>query len=155
MKTWTTVDRSKWKQPELGEGEPDKAQWIDEATGLDCLIVRNGSGSLCGYVGVPESHRLFEVDYDDAKRKDDDYIECHGGLTFSDRCQQTDKPEERVCYVGEVANKTVWWFGFDCAHSGDICPLFDMYMLHEDFATYKTFKYVQKEVTSLAAELAA
>jgi hypothetical protein len=38
------------------DNEPDKAQWIDEATGLDCLIVRNKMGSLCGYVGVASDH---------------------------------------------------------------------------------------------------
>jgi hypothetical protein len=39
--------------------EPDKIQWIDEATGLDCLIVRQSeSGHLCGYAGVPPGHPL-------------------------------------------------------------------------------------------------
>lgn len=61
-----------WRNPELdkaswGSGawsdEADKVQWVDEATGLDCLIVRNNGGALCGYVGVPESHPLYGVGY--------------------------------------------------------------------------------------------
>lgn len=66
MQTWTYDDRSFGDLP-LPEGpwtdEPDKAQWIDEATGLDCLIVRNGMGTLCGYVGVDEDHPFFGVGY--------------------------------------------------------------------------------------------
>lgn len=54
MKTWTTVDKSDWPTGEWHQ-EPDKAQWIDQATGLDCLIVRGPFGALCGYVGVPQS----------------------------------------------------------------------------------------------------
>lgn len=153
MKTWTTVDRSKWKQPELGKDEPDKAQWIDEDTGLDCLIVRNSGGALCGYVGVPESHRLFEVDYDDAKTKDDDYIECHGGLTFAGPCSPQEDPAKGICHTGDIANKTVWWFGFDCGHCDDIHPAYEWVTEYD--ASYKTFNYVKNEVMSLAAELAA
>lgn len=43
--------------------EPDKLNWIDPETGLDCMIVRNRAGNLCGYVGVPESHPWFGVGY--------------------------------------------------------------------------------------------
>lgn len=34
--------------------EPDRKHWVQQ--GLDCLIVRNLMGALCGYVGVPPSH---------------------------------------------------------------------------------------------------
>lgn len=57
---YVTVDKSGW-----GDGpwqlEPDKKQWEDEVTGLPCLIVRNTqvTGSLCGYVGVPQGHPLY------------------------------------------------------------------------------------------------
>ncbi len=63
-KEWAFVDKSKW-----GEGpwlnEPDKMQWVDEDTGLPCLIVRNHgvTGSLCGYVGIDSSHPWFGVNY--------------------------------------------------------------------------------------------
>ena len=56
------TDKSGWEQG-AWQDEPDKVQWIDEETGLDCLIVRNPGGALCGYVGVAEGHSLFEVSY--------------------------------------------------------------------------------------------
>ena len=64
MKQYTTIDKSDWP---CGEwmNEPDKVQYIDENTGLDCLIVRvKGLGHLCGYVGVPQSSPHYEKDYD-------------------------------------------------------------------------------------------
>ena len=81
MKTieYTYRDKSSW-----GDGpwqsEPDKIQWLDEATGLPCLIVRGPVGALCGYVGVPEGHPHFEQKYDDVD------VRVHGGLTFASFC---------------------------------------------------------------------
>ena len=63
-KTWTYMDRSDWPRGEW-TSEPDKMQWQDEATGLPCLIVRNQSGALCGYVGVAEGHPFFGLEYSD------------------------------------------------------------------------------------------
>lgn len=61
MKTieYTTIDKSTWG-PGPWQEEPDKIQYVDEATGLPCLIVRNGPtiGALCGYVGVLPGHPL-------------------------------------------------------------------------------------------------
>ena len=59
---YRTVDKSSWG---LGPwmNEPDKKQWQDAETGYPCLIVRNNGGALCGYVGVPESHPLYGVEY--------------------------------------------------------------------------------------------
>lgn len=45
------------------QDEPDKAQWVDEATNLDCLMVRNPMGALCGYVGVPREHPWYGKGY--------------------------------------------------------------------------------------------
>jgi hypothetical protein len=49
----------------------------------------------------------------------------------------------------------VWWFGFDCAHLGDLAPG----MLRAGFDgfqgdVYRDVNYVAREVTSLAAQLA-
>lgn len=52
---YTTIDKSTWPRGPWDD-EPDKVQWEDAATELPCLIVRNGLGALCGYVGVPEGH---------------------------------------------------------------------------------------------------
>lgn len=61
---WTYRDRAGWDAGPW-DGEPDKAQWTDEATGLPCLIVRNRMGALCGYVGVPAAHPWHGKDYSD------------------------------------------------------------------------------------------
>jgi hypothetical protein len=80
---------------EWGDGpwvnEPDKIQWQDAETGLPCLIVRNNGGALCGYVGVPSSHPLHNVHYDEASGAAD--LRVHGGLTFSDFCTGEATPE--------------------------------------------------------------
>lgn len=150
---YRTADKSKW-----GDGpwqnEPDKAQWIDETTGLDCLIVRNPMGALCGYVGVPEGHRLHGVEYYEV----DGAIEVHGGLTFSDSCSPaTEKGEAYgICHVPAPGRPDhVWWFGFDCAHHMDLCPVTVMkYADHDDgYNRYRDISYVRCEIASLAAQL--
>jgi len=52
------------------------------------------------------------------------------------------------------------WFGFDCAHAGDMCPAFHMRRVAEgsDYPdvvkeTYRTFDWVKKETAKLAATL--
>lgn len=79
-KEYQSIDKSDWGNgPWLGE--PDKKQWTDEATGYPCMAVRaTVTGSLCGYVGVPESHPAFRKHYNDVD------VNVHGGLTYADRC---------------------------------------------------------------------
>lgn len=61
-------DKASWG-PGPWHDEPDKIQWVDEETGLDCLIVRNHGGALCGYVGVPDGHPAYGVGYSDESEK--------------------------------------------------------------------------------------
>ena len=143
MKTWTTVDKTEWKERGPWDDEPDKAQWIHK--NLDCLIVRGPSGALCGYVGVPDTHPDFEKDYNDV------YVDCHGGLTFASRCHTTDDESRHIYHTGEVANKIVWWLGFDCSHLYDITPLYDFSFDHEGM--YRDFDYVKGQVNNLAEQL--
>ena len=112
---YRTKDKSSW-----GEGpwqsEPDKKQWLDEETGLPCLIVRN-HGAWCGYVGVSEGHPLF------GKGDEDADIEVHGGITFTGACQDHRDETEGICHrpsPGEPDH--VWWLGFDCDHAWDLDP---------------------------------
>lgn len=130
--------------------EPNRKHWIDEATGLDCLIVRNNlfdKGALCGYVGIPPNHPWFGKDYDD----DEIYAEVHGGLTFAGACSG------KICHGenGEkVANKEVWWFGFDCAHAGDYIPGSEKYYKLSFPETYRNITYVEAQCRSLASQIA-
>ena len=147
MKTieYRTHDKSEWMRGEW-DSEPDKRQWQDEVTGLPCLIVRNNGGSLCGYVGVTTDHPLHGEDYSSGKA---DSIEVHGGLTFASGCIHVDEP-------GDGKLDDVWWFGFDCAHYGDISPAYDS-KAQESFIyrSYKSISYVEAEVSALAEQLAA
>jgi hypothetical protein len=153
-------ERASWPPGEW-DSEPDLVEWRDEATGYPCLIVRGPVGSLCGYVGVPPEHPCHGKPYGEV----DGQVNAHGGLTFSNSCQEGGD----ICHVplpGEPAE--VWWFGFDCAHSGDVSPGLlairrKMGEDHPELAdfersgmwreTYKTIAYVQGEATTLAAEL--
>ena len=155
------------------DDEPDKAQWVDDATGLDCLIVRGPMGALCGYVGVPSTHPMYDIEYGSCATKECEdtwcshspiqRLEVHGGLTFSARCHESDKGEAYgICHVpGEGRPTDVWWFGFDCAHAWDIAPgmVWSNRMIgfpdREPDETYRDFAYVTDEVTKLAEQLAA
>lgn len=153
-KSWATIDRSEWPEGPW-DGEPDKAQWTDEATGLPCLIVRNRHyGNLCGYVGVSEGHPVFGLKYDDVR------VEVHGGCTFSDFC--LDGPEEHsICHVPSPGEPDrVWWIGFDCGHSDDWSPLQEKnarergYPFDQDpYQSYKVVEYVRAECAKLARQL--
>ncbi len=150
-------DRSNWGTGPW-DGEPDKLSWKDGATALDCLIVRNHFGSLCGYVGVPQGHPFYGVHYAKVYQSLPDGV--HGGLTYSDNCFGD------ICHRaddGDVGGASVWWLGFDCAHYQDFSP--GLYAtvrgLSSDPAmeilwhgkSYKAVGYVTEEVTRLAAQL--
>ena len=87
------------------ESEPDNAEWVDENTGLHGRIWRNEiTHTLCGYVGVT-SGDLVGVGYSRVHMGD---YTPHYGLTYSGKDKGSDD--------------SVWWFGFDCAHSDDFIP---------------------------------
>ena len=155
--------------------EPDKVQWIDEATGYDCLAVRVGTvtGAWCGYVGVPENHPWHGLSYSNwdeeggRELSPEDLIEVHGGITYSDMCAEGMDEAKGVCHVPEKgAAKNPWWFGFDCAHAFDLCPQMKATMEEiyakkgeapprslRDGETYRTLDYVREQVTSMAKQL--
>lgn len=116
------------------ETEPNELKWTDKATGLLCWIVRvrpDSMGHLCGYVAVPAGHPLHgqscgglsDVDFD-----------VHGGVTWS----------------GPHEGSTKWWFGFDCAHSGDLSPN----SIHGCNEVYRDVYYVTEQCTKLARQIA-
>lgn len=147
MKTYTTVDKSEWPERGPWNDEPDKAQWIDEDAGLDCLIVRGPMGALCGYVGIPESHSGHGKHYCDFD------VSVHGGLTFSGSCSPSDDESHGICHSGKVANENVWWLGFDCAHLYDLAPAY-IRLFSDPLDVYRDFNYVKSETENLARQLA-
>lgn len=75
--------------------------------GCRALIVKHPSmGHLCGYVGLPAGHPLHGKGYDEDGVPD----EVHGGWTYAADHAPFEKPDG------------YWYFGFDCAHAGDLVP---------------------------------
>jgi hypothetical protein len=97
-----SMDKSTWESGPWST-EPDYAVWVDEATGLDCMIKRNGAGALCGYVGVPEGHKFFEVDYNDIPYGRGGPHAVHGGLTYTRECSGG------VCHVAQPGRPEHVW----------------------------------------------
>lgn len=179
------LPKSEWG-PGPWQDEPDRLDWTDEATGLPCRIIRaEVTGALCGYVGVRDGHPWYGLPYNElviqprdfAQRKFDDRVgaidvlinsfrddkddgrisismalEVHGGCTFAEFWEEPD----------------LWWFGFDTAHAGDLCPAMNALMrlisrerpdlglpMRElrDYETYRTLDYVRVECAGLARQL--
>lgn len=162
---WRFVDKSAWSDGPW-QDEPDKMQWQDETTGLPCLAVRGPGGHWCGYVGVSEGHPWFGLGYSECREgcescwgvhSPDGQTDVHGGLTFADFCAEKD-PEHGICHVTEPgAPERVWWFGFDCAHSGDLSPKWaDRFSFSSGlYEVYRSLEYVRGECSALARQLEA
>lgn len=158
-RSYTTIDKSEWA-PGPWQEEPDKIQWKDKETGLPCLAKRNHHGVWCGYVGVSESHPYYLKPYQDIG-----HIFVHGGLTYSDLCQEGDE-SIAICHIPEPGEPDdVWWFGFDCGHAGDLMPgleareaMSGMKRLAAMFGErnkYRDIDYVRGECAVLADQLAS
>lgn len=151
--TYSYTDKSKWPEGEWHQ-EPDKIQFLDETTGMTCLIVRGPVGALCGYVGVDESHPLFQASYS----AEPSGLDVHGGLTFSGMCVENDK-EHGICHVPYPGHPDrVWWLGFDCAHFNDRAPESDAMFKRINLPTdqhsiYRNVEYVKNECLGLAKQL--
>lgn len=127
------------------KNEPNRAEW--EHAGLPCIAHRGGAGAWCGYVGVPPGHPFHGKGYEEIESQ----IGAHGGLTYAEKCAG------HICHVAKPGEPDdVWWFGFDCAHAGDLMPspcrrdLFSHYEEH-----YWTLAEVQEETNRLAEQLVA
>lgn len=136
------IDKSKW-----GTGpwstEPDRVEWVDQATGYLCLAQRSeDTGTWCGYVGVPVVHPDYGKAPEDMHAAYD--LQVHGGLS----------------YAGDYPAQQLWLFGFCCNHSYDLSPALNeirqAFPAASDLAprqTYRDLAYVQQECASLAQQL--
>ena len=128
------------------ENEPDHAEWEQEISGYKCRISRmEGSGALCGYVGIPKEHRFWGKGYHgDNEEVDDISDNVHGGLTYS-----------------EEGKDGYWYFGFDTTHANDFAPKLVELLIEfgrkdlpfHDCMNYKTWEYVENEVHWLGKRL--
>ena len=149
--------------------------WIYE--NLRCVVVMTVLGHRCGYVGVPKNHSLYGKKYDEKieisefeKQKFemseigkrgvipfllreyitiDTFFDVHGGITYADG--ESNYPVE----------SDLWWFGYDCAHSGDEKDLSVIDDELKDFfikypypgGVIRTLEYCISECESLATQL--
>jgi hypothetical protein len=146
--------RSRWPEGPWTK-EPDRKEWRTRS-GLPGLIVRNHMGALCGYAAVPPGHPAHGEHYDKIEAS------AHGWLTFADKCHGP------ICHVPAAGEPDdVWWFGFDCAHCGDLTASdIAMEKAYPELRlgsrentpwtrSYKDIAYVSEEVEKLAEQLAA
>jgi hypothetical protein len=123
------------------DSEPDTIEWVFKNS--LCKIIRNSLGSLCGYACVYPGHPGFGEHYNHVE------YSAHGGLTFSG-------PE--IGQTHHMNNDSeIWYFGFDCAHAGDLVPYIGSFSsipkLSLSFEKYKDIGYVLTETEQLASQL--
>lgn len=82
--------------------DPRGTVYHEEACETSRFLIVRGGASLCAYVGIPLAHPLA------GKNEDALPLECHGGLTFSDKGNGR---------WGRLEG--YWWYGWDYAHGGD------------------------------------
>jgi len=128
------------------ENEPDHAEWVQEPSGYKCRISRmEGSGALCGYVGIPKGHKYWGVIYDEGDEELDAIADdVHGGFTYT-----------------EEGDDGYWYFGFDTTHINDFAPklvelLIDLGrkdLPFTDCMNYKTWEFVEDQIHWLGKRL--
>ena len=128
------------------ENEPDYAEWVQEPSGYKCRISRmEGSGALCGYVGIPKGHKYWGVIYDEGDAELDAIADdVHGGFTYT-----------------EEGKDGFWYFGFDTTHINDFAPKLVELLIEfgrkdlpfTDCMNYKTWEFVEDQIYWLGKRL--
>jgi hypothetical protein len=68
---------------------------------------------------------------------------------WREQCEATS-----ICHKpGEGEPGNIWWFGFDCAHSGDFCPAYESVRRHQLDEDYRTIEYVKEQCSGLAKQI--
>ena len=140
---WTFRNRSWWPEGTWGD-EPDKVQWVDPTTGLPCMVVRSFIGAWTGYVGVYAAHPLYGRNPTECPP-----LVVHGGVNRTEFYSRT-AGADASCH--QPVEGPVWWIGFDCAHTRDLCPALGTMMVVAP-CTYRDLDYVCREVGRLAQQL--
>lgn len=116
--------------------EPDFCEW--EMNNLLCLAIRNMSfGFWTGYVGLPDTHILYNKNYNDLINCDMK-LDVYGGISLVGKLpKQFDKYNDR------------WWIGFETSQDIDLIPI----LTYDNFdkkISYKNFKFILKEINRIA-----
>lgn len=154
--------------------EADKVAWIDEETGLGCIMLRQKNGTISGYVGVPIQHPFFGFEADAIPAEISSIV--HGGLTYGKACEvnrfdrvawgEPRRERYTVCHVTRTRliqeyrtvqttedefHEDLWWLGFDTSHPGDLIPsrCYD----HSNGDVYRDQSFVYANCIALARKL--
>jgi len=140
-------------------------RWVDPISGYRCkACLVEELGHWCGYAEVPPGHPLHGVDRNARMKPPPGWLdrarplqalsvmdlllvhdgsvplglllEVHGGVTFA----------------GAHHDDTGWWFGFDCAHAGDLVPGLPR-IPGAPQCVYRDIDYVTMECQHLAEQL--
>ena len=156
--------------------EADKVSWVDDETGLGCIMLRQTNGTISGYVGVGPDHPLFGFESDAVPV--DMAADVHGGITYGKACEANrfdrvawgDPRKERytVCHTtfvrtvqdyrtvrtteNEFEHEDLWWFGFDTSHPGDFVPKARVAQRHKG-DVYRDQGFVYENCIALARKL--
>lgn len=153
-----------------------------EAHGLIYFGKRGGMKAWCGYVGVPETHPLYEKGYGDTVKVDPKLfqesinIDDIGPITLMTASSRTDleacttsldlifRVHGGLTFAGRWPNpfrQDLWFFGFDCSHAGDRNPYYAIKNLidpENDIwdrnEPYRTEEYTRGQCERLAKQLA-
>lgn len=162
---YTTMNKFFWGEGPW-QGEPDKIQWEDEATGLPCLAVRGTHhGAWCGYVGVAEGHPWYAIGFKDPIPGQTGTVESriatHGKIGYSARCAEGPENSSISHVPGDGDPIEVWWFGFGCILKDDLSPIEKAFALEHganldelNRQTYRTLDFVKERCAELAQQLA-
>ncbi len=111
------------------------------------VVIFQGLGHRCGYVGLPENHTLVGKGAGDDDLQN---LDVHGGITWASTISKFDDKR--------------WYIGFDCAHHGDGTDietlekygLLGLRFRHTPFVmpgTVRTLDYVIKETKNLLEQI--
>ena len=135
------------------------------------IVVVPGSSFLCmaqrgplqnwnGYVGVGQDSALFGLSYGELGERFGWDIPAHGGLTIANTIlpfkRNEKRPHEQLRYVHNQKGwaRKKWFFGFDCAHSGDLIPNKEMQRFTSLMSgEYRDQKFIIERIKALAAHL--
>jgi len=83
-----------------------RKDWIH--AGLRCRVLDSPVSTYNGYVALTKDHPDHGKNYDEIN------VNVHGGLTFSEHGSEDERDGEIL-----FPDKSLYWVGFDTAHSGD------------------------------------
>lgn len=167
------------------KSEPEKVDGVT-AEGYRYALRRGPVGHWCGYVGIGRDHSLHGVGYSDPTEMLRGRLEMLRGRLERTMKSEMPAEEDRgmVLMIGEIFGKLepepqnvfrvhggityaedhlpqaepdgLWWYGFDCAHSGDLCPdMQEKYpeLYSDDTSIYRDAAYAIAQCARLSAQL--